>query len=46
MTLKLMLAALGAAAVVAGFCLPTLHEKAGPRAEPKSQIQQLEVGRS
>jgi len=46
MTLKLMLVALGAAAIVAGFCLPTMHDRAGPRAEPKSQIQQIEIGRS
>jgi hypothetical protein len=45
-TLKLMLAALGAVAIVAGFCLPTLHERAGPQAEPRSQIEQIEVGRN
>jgi hypothetical protein len=45
-TLRLMLAALGAAAIVAGFCLPTLHDHVGPRAEPKSQIEQIEVGRN
>ena len=35
-----------AAAIVAGFCLPTMHDRVGPRPEPKSQIQQLEIGRS
>jgi hypothetical protein len=42
MTLKVVLAAVAAAAIAVGFCLPaTLHREA----EPKSQIQQLEVGR-
>ena len=45
MTLKLMLAAFGAAAVVAGFCLPTTLTRPGPHAEPKSQIQLIELGR-
>ncbi|HZZ69906.1 MAG TPA: hypothetical protein VFE18_17170 [Phenylobacterium sp.] len=38
--LKAILAAVAAAAIVVGFCLP-----ATPRhAEPKSQIQQLDIG--
>ena len=45
MTLRLTLAAFGAAAIVAGFCLPTTHHRAGPAPEPKSQIQQIELGR-
>lgn len=42
MTLKAILAAVAAAAIVAGFCLPTAHDGGSP--EPKSQIDQLEVG--
>jgi hypothetical protein len=41
-TLKAILAALVAAAIVVGFCLPTMH---GRQAEPKSQIEQLELRR-
>jgi hypothetical protein len=42
-TLKAILAAVAAAAIVAGFCLPTAHDGNGGH-EPKSQIDQLEVG--
>ena len=45
MTLKAILAVVAAAAIVAGFCLPTLHDR-GARPEPKSQIEQIEVGHS
>ena len=43
MTLKAILAAVAAAAIVAGFCLPTAHDGNGSH-EPKSQIDQIEVG--
>jgi hypothetical protein len=39
-TLKAVLAAVAAAAIVVGFCLPATHR----HAEPKSQIEQLEIG--
>jgi hypothetical protein len=45
-TLKAILAALAAAAVVAGFCLPTSQDGSDSRPEPKSQIDQIEVGHS
>jgi hypothetical protein len=45
-TLKAILAAVAAAAIVTGFCLPTLHDRDGSRPEPKSQIDQIEVGHS
>ncbi len=41
MTLKMMLAAVAAASVAVGFWLPATHS----HTEPRSQIQQLEVGR-
>ncbi len=41
MTLKAVLAAAIAVAVVVGFCLPAAHQTA----EPRSQIDQLDVGR-
>ncbi len=46
MTLRIILAAIAAAAIVVGFCLPTLHSRDGARPEPKSQIEQIEVGRT
>jgi len=45
-TLRAILAALAAAAIIVGFCLPPLHGRRGDRPEPKSQIEQIEVGRS
>ncbi|HLZ76614.1 hypothetical protein [Phenylobacterium sp.] len=41
MALKMFLAAAAAASVAVGFCLPATHS----HTEPRSQIQQLEVGR-
>ncbi len=42
MALKAILAALAVASIAVGFCLPaTRHHEA----EPKSQIQQIELGR-
>lgn len=42
MTLKAILAAAIAAAIIAGICLPAMLRQA----EPKSQIDQIDVGRS
>ena len=42
MTLKLVLAAVAAASIAVGFWLPAARHH---DAEPKSQIQQLELGR-
>ena len=42
MALRVLLAAAAAASIAVGFCLPAARHH-GP--EPKSQIQQLEVGR-
>jgi hypothetical protein len=41
MTLKAIWVAAAAVAICVGLALPALHH----RAEPKSQIQQLDVGR-
>lgn len=41
MTLKAVLAAVFAVAIVIGFCLPATRQAP----EPRSQIDQLEVGR-
>ena len=41
MALKMLLAAVAAASVAVGFCLPAAHS----HTDPKSQIQQLEIGR-
>lgn len=41
MALKAILAAVAAASVAVGFCLPATHR----HEEPKSQIEQIEVGR-
>lgn len=41
MTLKVLLAAVAVVSIAVGFALPTRHG----RAEPKSQIQQIELGR-
>jgi hypothetical protein len=40
-TLKTVLAAAAAAAIIAGVCLPPMLRQS----EPKSQIDQIEVGR-
>jgi hypothetical protein len=42
MALRALLAAAAATAIAVGLILPALHG----RAEPKSQIEQIEVGRS
>jgi hypothetical protein len=41
MALKMLLAAVAAASVAVGFCLPATRS----HIEPKSQIQQIELGR-
>jgi hypothetical protein len=41
-TLKAILAAVAAVAIIVGFVLPALHS----HADPKSQIDQIELGRS
>jgi hypothetical protein len=41
MALRAILAVAAAAAIVVGFCLPVSHG----RAAPKSQIEQIEIGR-
>lgn len=45
MTLKAILAVIAAAAIIVGFCLPALHGRTRAQAEPRSQIDQIEVGR-
>ena len=45
MTLKAILATLAAAAIIVGFCLPALHGRTGAQADPKSQIDQIDVAR-
>jgi hypothetical protein len=45
-TLRIILAAIAAAAIAVGFSLPTFHGRGGDRPEPKSQIEQIDVARS
>jgi len=42
MALKILFLAAAAAAIAVGLALPALHQ----RSEPRSQIEQLEVGRN